>query len=88
LLWDLFVWAHATGARWFDLGGIPDSRVASSHQFRGITEFKLHLSRDEVIVGEEWHLEPRPLLAQLARTLNRASNMLGAIQLGLRTAKT
>lgn len=64
--WDLMLWARQRGARWWDFGGVPASPDDDDPR-AGIARFKRYFCRNEVDVGEEWVLEPRPWAARIAR---------------------
>jgi len=64
LIWDLIVWAHRRHVQWFDLGGATEAEEGDP--MRGIMDFKRYFARNEVEVGEEWVLEPRPRLGAIA----------------------
>ena len=71
LMWDLITWASERGAAWFDMGGVS----AGCHgdlddPTGGISDFKRYFSRRSVRVGEEWALEPRPILAAGTRAVS------------------
>ncbi len=70
--WDLIQWAYRSGHGMFDFGGITDgdSGLAS------ISAFKKRFSNNVVRVSEELILEPRPLVARLARWLSAARRRL------------
>jgi hypothetical protein len=61
LAWEVIRWAKATGADWFDMGGV--TLTGDNSPLEGISRFKRYFSREVVEVGAEWKLEPSPLLA-------------------------
>ncbi len=68
LVWDLIVWAKASGAQWFDLGGVtPGTADANGDPLGGISDFKRFFSSQVEEVGEEWVLTPPTARARLAR---------------------
>lgn len=77
--WDLICWARETGARWFDLGGIPLDDDFSAGALAGITEFKRFFSREIVTVGDEWTFEPRPLRAMLGASARAAASSVSRV---------
>ncbi len=66
LLWDLICWAKRGGAKWFDLGGITFGHRDSSDPLGGISDFKRYFSKQVVVVGQEWMLEPHWGTARIA----------------------
>lgn len=76
LLWDLMRWARASGARWFDMGGITGGTTHSEDPLGGISDFKRRFSRQEIEVGQQWELEPHPLRAAAARFVSRSADAL------------
>jgi hypothetical protein len=80
LMWDLICWAKQNGAKWFDLGGVTPGRGGDGEdRLGGVSDFKRYFSRDEVRVGEEWVLEPRPLRAGLARGISSGAAWLSRL---------
>ncbi len=73
ILLDALEWARASGAQWFDFGGIvlPDS--PSYEQQHSITEFKLLFGGTIAEVGADLTFEPRPWLSSLAHRVSRLS---------------
>ena len=70
LIWDLIRWAKASGATWFDFGGVTSGRWGDRQDpLGGISDFKRHFSKTVVEVGAEWVLEPRPVEAKLAAVI-------------------
>jgi hypothetical protein len=67
LAWDLITWAKTNGAAWFDFGGVTSGTQQSDDPLGGISDFKRYFTKNVLRVGEEWILEPRPVLAGLAR---------------------
>ncbi len=81
LIWDLIVWAHRHRVTWFDLGGATQAQEGDP--MRGIMDFKRYFARNEVEVGEEWVLEPRPRLGAIAAGigwLKRSVSNRGAVR--------
>ncbi len=68
--WSLMQWAKARGATRFDFGGVPRPTDVEG-RLSGIEAFKRSFSPDPVQVGDEWVLEPRPLLTGVLRQLGR-----------------
>ena len=79
LLWDLMLWAKASGARFFDLGGVTAGTHASEDPLGGISDFKRYFTKTLVQVGAEWSYEPRPRRAQAARMVKSAATKLSRI---------
>ncbi len=73
IAWDLIQWARATGARWFDFGGVTGGTLADGDPRDGISRFKRYFSSHEARVGQEWVLEPHPSRAALARRVSQAA---------------
>lgn len=71
LLWDLIAWAKATGARWFDLGGVTLGGATDGDPLGGISDFKRFFSEDLITVGEEWQMAPHTLRAAAAQAVHR-----------------
>jgi hypothetical protein len=69
LAWDLTRWAKATGAQWFDFGGITEGSHGEDDPLGGISDFKRYFSKNKITVGDEWVYEPRPVRAALARAI-------------------
>jgi len=78
LVWDLIRWAHQSGAKWFDFGGVTAGQHGSSDPLGGISDFKRSFSDRVAVVGEEWLLEPHPLRAKVAQVLSQTRGWLGA----------
>lgn len=76
LLWDLVLWARRSGARWFDFGGITAGAIDSDDPLGGISEFKRKFAQQDIEVGEQWELEPRPRRARIARLVSRGAAAL------------
>jgi lipid II:glycine glycyltransferase (peptidoglycan interpeptide bridge formation enzyme) len=72
LMWDLIRWARRNGARSFDLGGVTPNDEKATDPLAGISDFKRYFSRTEVLVGQQWELEPRPWRAALTRVIGSA----------------
>jgi hypothetical protein len=73
--WDMIRWAKATGADWFDMGGVTvgDGDEAA---LEGISNFKKSFSRQVAEVGAEWIFEPRPLRARIADAISDRAHRL------------
>jgi hypothetical protein len=69
LAWDLIRWANATGAQWFDFGGVTEGSHDEDDRLGGISDFKRYFSKNRITVGDEWVYEPRPMRATLSRVL-------------------
>lgn len=78
LVWDLMQWGKATGARWFDFGGVTAGRQGGEDRRGGISDFKRYFSRETVEVGAEWLLEPRPFRAGIARAVGTMTSRVRA----------
>ncbi|HEY2860287.1 MAG TPA: hypothetical protein VGJ21_17840 [Terracidiphilus sp.] len=70
LVWEMIRWAKATGAEWFDMGGVTVSDGGGA--LEGISDFKRFFSRDLIEVGAEWVLEPNPFRAKVADSISAA----------------
>ena len=77
LMWDLIRWAKRTGARHFDLGGVSDGTRESGDPLGGISDFKRWFSKEQVVIADEWRLDPRPVRGALAQLISRAAVRLG-----------
>jgi len=73
LTWDVIRWAKATGAEWFDMGGVtlPEG---DEPELEGISRFKRYFSRQIAEVGAEWVFEPFPLRARFATLVSRGAS--------------
>ena len=77
LVWALIQWARATGAAWLDFGGVTNGSSASEDDpVGGVSEFKRRFGGEEVVVGEDWHLEVAPLRQRLVRTARKVVGYL------------
>ena len=76
VLWDLISWAHRSGAKYFDLGGVTLGTAESGDPLGGISDFKRAFSRRVEQVGAEWDYEPRPAHAYAARVVSSASGFV------------
>ena len=77
LMWDLIRWSHASGASWFDFGGVTMGSQHDGDPLGGISEFKRAFSEDVATVRTEWAYEPHALRAWVARGV---SEMAAALQ--------
>jgi hypothetical protein len=75
-LWDLILWAHREGARWFDFGGVTTGTVGTDDPLGGISDFKRGFTREEIALGEEWVFEPRPWKARVANAASRLARRM------------
>jgi FemAB family len=75
LAWDMIRWAKATGAEWFDMGGVTlaDEDKAT---LEGISRFKRCFSREVAEVGAEWILEPSPVSARIADVVSNGAQRI------------
>lgn len=73
--WDMIRWAKATGADWFDMGGVTVGE-GDEAALEGISKFKKSFSREIAEVGAEWILEPRPWQAQVADAISEGAQRL------------
>ena len=73
--WDMIRWAKATGAVWFDMGGVT---VADGTEpaLEGISNFKRSFSREVAEVGAEWIIEPSPMHARIADAVSQGTHRL------------
>lgn len=67
LQWDLISWARASGARWYDMGGVSSPHSPDAEALRGIDEFKRAFASAIVEVGAEYEATLRPALDRIAR---------------------
>jgi hypothetical protein len=75
LLWDMICWSKATGAEWFDMGGVTLAD-SEGNSLQGISSFKRCFSRQVAEVGAEWVLDAAPVRSRIANVIsNRAKNM-------------
>jgi lipid II:glycine glycyltransferase (peptidoglycan interpeptide bridge formation enzyme) len=70
-------WAKATGAEWFDMGGVT-LEEGEETALEGISRFKRYFSREVVEVGAEWALEPAPVKARIARMISHNARRISA----------
>jgi hypothetical protein len=77
LVWDMIRWAKATGAEWFDMGGVT-LEEGEETALEGISRFKRYFSREVVEVGAEWALEPAPVKARIARMISHNARRISA----------
>ncbi|TFH58746.1 MAG: GNAT family N-acetyltransferase [Gemmatimonadales bacterium] len=63
LLWELILWAEASGGTFFDFGGIPVHSPGSGDPLFGIQQFKNYFASEVSEVGAEFSLEPNAALA-------------------------
>jgi lipid II:glycine glycyltransferase (peptidoglycan interpeptide bridge formation enzyme) len=75
VVWDMIRWAKATGADWFDMGGVTVGE-GDAGALEGISNFKKSFSREVAEVGAEWILEPRPLQARIADAASEGAQRL------------
>jgi lipid II:glycine glycyltransferase (peptidoglycan interpeptide bridge formation enzyme) len=75
VIWELIRWSRATGARSFDFGGVTAGTAGSDDPLGGISDFKRGFCKNEVMVGQEWALDIRPLRWRLASMLSRAAHL-------------
>lgn len=76
-IWALLRWARDTGATWFDFGGVTRGTSDSRNDpLGGISEFKRNFGGEEVVIGEDWHLDVAPLRQRLVRSLSRTLTYL------------
>jgi hypothetical protein len=73
--WDMIRWAKASGAKWFDFGGVTLSD-GSDDPLKGISDFKRSFSREVAEVGSEWIYDPRPVRAQIASAISQSTQQL------------
>ena len=72
LVWDMIRWAKATGAEWFDMGGVTLSE-GDDQELEGISRFKMYFSANVVEVGAEWVFEPLPVRARIATLVSNSA---------------
>ena len=73
LAWDMIRWAKASGADWFDMGGVTLAEDGES-ALEGISRFKRYFSRQVAEVGAEWILEPSPVRARIANAISSSAH--------------
>jgi hypothetical protein len=73
--WDMIRWAKASGAKWFDFGGVTLSD-GSDDPLKGISDFKRSFSREVAEVGSEWIFDPRPVRAHVANAISQSTQKL------------
>jgi hypothetical protein len=76
LMWELIRWGKATGAMYFDLGGITVGEKDSGDPRAGISRFKRFFASEMAEVGAEFMLEPRPRVASTARMVSSGGRWL------------
>jgi lipid II:glycine glycyltransferase (peptidoglycan interpeptide bridge formation enzyme) len=81
-MWDLIVWAKRAGATWFDFGGVTAGTAGSGDPLGGISDFKRLFSKERAEVAEDWVLEPRKLVARLARLVRSGAAWLSLVAPG------
>ena len=72
VLWDLIRWSKANQGRWFDLGGVTAGSADPNDPLGRISDFKRGFSKAEASLGEEWALEPSPVLWRAATWMSAA----------------
>lgn len=81
LVWDLMRWAKREGASWFDFGGITEGSHGDGRDpVGGISDFKRYFQGEQLEVGDEWILEPRPLRAKLAGMISTVAARARALR--------
>ncbi len=80
LAWDMIRWAKASGAEWFDFGGV--TLGGGDDRLKGISDFKRSFSREVVEVGAEWVCDPYPFKAWIADTISRSVKKLRGLKGG------
>ena len=75
LVWDMIRWSKATGAEWFDMGGVTLAE-GDEPALEGISEFKKCFSHEVVEVGAEWILEPAPVRARFADLVSNSARRM------------
>ena len=73
VVWDLMRWARASGARWFDFGGITMGTNDGDDPLGGISDFKRYFTGRVAQVGGEWTFEPHAVQAHAARMVSATS---------------
>jgi len=76
LMWDLITWAKRAGATWFDFGGVTAGTTGSGDPLGGISDFKRLFAKEMAEVAEDWVLEPRKVVARLAKLVSTSAAWL------------
>ena len=79
LAWDLIEWAHRSGARWFDFGGITSGHFGGNDPLGGISDFKRFFGNTVVAVGEDWSWEPNRVRGAVARAIGVSASFLSRV---------
>ena len=77
LVWEMIRWSKATGAEWFDMGGVT-VEGENRAELEGISAFKRYFTHDVVEVGAEWVLEPAPLRARISDVISVGARRIRA----------
>ncbi len=77
-VWEMIRWSKATGAAWFDMGGVTLEGTVND-PLEGISTFKRSFSRLTAEVGSEWALEPAPAKARIASALSKGASRLRSL---------
>lgn len=77
VIWALIRWARDTGATWLDLGGITGGTSENKvDPLAGISEFKRKFGGEELVIGDEWHLDIAPLRQRVIQSAGKALDYL------------
>jgi hypothetical protein len=82
LMWDLITWAKRAGATWFDFGGVTAGTTGSGDPLGGISDFKRLFAKETAEVAEDWVLEPRKVVARLAKLVSTSAAWLSCLAPG------
>jgi len=74
-VWEMIRWSKATGAIWFDMGGVTLEGSGDS-ALEGISAFKRYFSQKVAEVGSEWAFEPSPAKAKFASLFSDVARQL------------
>ncbi len=74
-VWEMIRWSKATGAGWFDMGGVTLEGSGDS-ALEGISSFKRYFSKEIAEVGSEWVFEPSPAKAKFASVFSDVARKL------------
>ncbi len=76
LMWELILWAKASGGTFFDLGGIPGRVIGPADPLWGIDKFKRYFASEIQQVGAEFLLEHNSIFGSASRAVSSAVGWL------------
>ncbi|MFH1762905.1 MAG: GNAT family N-acetyltransferase [Gemmatimonadota bacterium] len=72
LMWELILWAKASGGTFFEFGGVPLRSPGPDDPLFGIQKFKKCFASEVSEVGAEFSLEPNAALGSASRAVSSA----------------